>query len=973
MRPEVAPARESSADEVARLRRCVNDLVGLVALPALWEGGAPARVAATLLDAVYEVLDVSFAFVRLDDADGGPPVEMARAGAPLAPGDSTQVIGRMLDRSLGSAASKWPPSARVSLGDTDLWVAAAPLGLRSEFGVVVAGCRRADFPGQTERLLLDVAANQGAVGLQHARRLREERWVATELDDRVARRTRELAAANAELAREVEERRRAEAALRQSGREARLIVDTIPGIVCVLSADGALEFMNRQGLEYFGLTLEDMQRWAAGGVTHPEDLARGVEHFSRSIAAGEPWDVEVRGLRADGAYRWTQTRGAPLRDASGRVVRWYNLIVDIDERRRAEEALAASERDLKLIIDTMPALAWSALPDGSADFLSQHFLDFVGLTAEEAQGWGWTAAIHPDDRDRQIATWSEILASGMPGELEARLRRADGEYRWLLYRGRPLRDAGGRIVKWYGVNTDIEDRKRAEAALAANERNLKLTIDTIPALAWTATTDGGGEFFNQHYLDYVGLSADQARGLGWTARVHPDDLPGLIAAWQRIMAAAAPGEAEARMCRPDGEYRWFLFRVNPLRDEGGRITRWYGVNTDIEDRKRAEAGLRRAYDSFADGQRLSKTGNFTADIVVDEHQWSDELYRIFEFAPGSKITVERVREVILPDDLPSFDAGFARSLGGEEFDLVFRIATAGGGTKHVRALAHLVERVAGRPLFIGAIQDVTESRVAEEALNRARSELAHVARVATLSTLTASIAHEVNQPLSGIVTNAGTCLRMLDAVPPNIDGARETARRTIRDGHRAADVITRLRALFGKREFTREPLDLNDAVGEVVALSLGDLQRGRVVLRTELSDGLPLVVGDRVQLQQVVLNLLLNAAEAMSDVTDRTRELTVRTEREGEDRVRVIVRDAGVGVDRANVERLFDAFHTTKPGGMGIGLSVSRSILERHGGRLWVEPNDGPGATFTFEVPCRPEGPPDDAAPWAGGGTDTKV
>jgi signal transduction histidine kinase len=255
-------------------------------------------------------------------------------------------------------------------------------------------------------------------------------------------------------------------------------------------------------------------------------------------------------------------------------------------------------------------------------------------------------------------------------------------------------------------------------------------------------------------------------------------------------------------------------------------------------------------------------------------------------------------------------------------------------------------------VFIGAIQDVTESKVAEEALNRVRSELTHVARVTTLSTLTASIAHEVNQPLSGIITNAGTCLRMLDANPPNIDGARETARRTIRDGNRASEVVTRLRALFSKKEFTPEPLDLNEATREVVTLSLSELQRNRVIVQSEFADDLPSISGDRVQLQQVVLNLLRNASDAMVGVHDRPRQLLIRTKREDPDRVRLTVRDAGIGLDRQTMDKLFDAFYTTKSDGMGIGLSISRSIIEKHGGRLWGEPNDGPGATFSFSIPA---------------------
>jgi signal transduction histidine kinase len=396
----------------------------------------------------------------------------------------------------------------------------------------------------------------------------------------------------------------------------------------------------------------------------------------------------------------------------------------------------------------------------------------------------------------------------------------------------------------------------------------------------------------------------------------------------------------------------------PFHDTEGRIANWYGVVIDIEDRKRAEVELRRAYDSFAEAQRLSHTGSFITDLVGDDHNWSEEAFRIFEFEPASKVSVQRVRDTIYPDDLPLFESVIARGMNGENINFAFRIVTARDAVKHVRGVAHVVERVAGRPMFVGALQDVTESKVAEEALNRARSELAHVARVTTVSALTASIAHEVNQPLSGIITNAGTCLRMLAADPPDVEGARETARRTMRDGNRASDVIERLRALFTKKEFTLEPLDLNEATREVVALSLSELQRNRIVLQSQFAADLPMITGDRIQLQQVMLNLLRNASDAMVGVDDRPRHLLIRTEQNAGGRVRLIVRDAGVGLDPQSMNKLFDAFYTTKADGMGIGLSVSRSIIERHHGRLWAEPNDGgPGATFSFWIPGETQGP----------------
>jgi len=627
------------------------------------------------------------------------------------------------------------------------------------------------------------------------------------------------------------------------------------------------------------------------------------------------------------------------------------LRTDIEERERAQEALSASERKLEFIINTIPGMAWSAGPDGSTDFLNQRWLDYTAMAAKQLEGWGWMATIHPDDL-KGIVDYGELnVTSGRTAEFEARVRRYDGTYRWFLFRSSPLFDKSGNILKWYGTNIDIEDRKRAQEVLAASERDLRSIINTIPTAAWSTRPDGYCDFLNERWLSYAGMTAENCQGWGWGAAIHPGDLKGLVEYWQSSLAAGTPVETEARMRRFDGAYRWFLFRANPLRDESGKIVKWYGVNIDIEERKRAEVELKRAYDSFADGQRLSQTGNFTADIAADEQIWSAELYRIFEFDPSTKIRMQMVRDFIHPEDLPTFEAHFARCLGGSDFDLAYRIVTSSGKVKHVHSIGRLVDRVDGsRPLFIGAIQEVTDSKIAEEALNRARSELARVTRITAMSALTASIAHEVSQPLVGIVTNASTCLRMLDGDPPNIDGARETVRRTIRDGKRASDVITRLRALFSKKGLALEPLDLNEATREVIALSLSDLQQNRVTLRLELADNLPLVTGDRVQLQQVILNLLRNASDAMASVEDRPRELLIRTEKDENARARLSVKDVGVGFDPEAADKLFEAFHTTKKDGMGIGLSVSRSIIEAHHGRLWALPNDGPGATFVFSI-----------------------
>ena len=379
------------------------------------------------------------------------------------------------------------------------------------------------------------------------------------------------------------------------------------------------------------------------------------------------------------------------------------------------------------------------------------------------------------------------------------------------------------------------------------------------------------------------------------------------------------------------------------------------LRKEVVERRRAEDALKRSEAFLAEGQRLSRVGSFSWRLDTDEITFSEELYRIFEFDCDAAVMLEQIVGRVHPEDVPllSEKIDLARR-NINDHDYAIRLRMPDGRVKYLRTKSYGIRDRDGRLEHVGAIQDATEHRLSEEALAKVSSELAHVTRVSSLGVLTASIAHEINQPLSGIVTNASTCLRMLAADPPNVDGARETARRTIRDGNRASDVITRLRALCSKKETTIESLDLNEAIREVIALSLSELQRNRVILRTELADDLPLITGDRVQLQQVVLNLLRNASDAMSAVDDRPRHMVITTEREEGDRVRLTVQDAGVGLDPQAMDRLFEAFYTTKNDGMGMGLSVSRSIIERHHGRLWAAPNDGPGATFSFSIPCGP-------------------
>ncbi|MDM0022304.1 PAS domain-containing protein [Variovorax saccharolyticus] len=753
---------------------------------------------------------------------------------------------------------------------------------------------------------------------------------------------------------DVEDRRRVEEALRASERNLNQIINTLPTTAWATRPDGYCEFLSDRWLDYAGFTAAEALGWNWSSVIHPDDAAALIEYWQGCLATGTPVDTEARMRRFDGEYRWFLFRANPWRDEAGNIVKWYGTNVDIEDRKRADQALQASERNLYQIINTIPTTAWSTRPDGYCDFLSDRWLDYAGFTQEEAIGWNWSSVIHEGDAAGLIEYWQRCLASGTPVDAEARMRRFDGEYRWFLFRANPLRDVAGNIVKWYGTNVDIEDRKKADEALRASERNLSLIINTMPMLAWSTRPDGFCDFVNQRWIEFTGMSTEKARGWDWEAAIHPEDVNGLVEYWQCALATGQPMDTEARMRRFDGVYRWFLFRGNPLCDEQGRIVRWYGTNVDIEDRKRAEEKLRRSEVLLAEGQRVSLTGSFYWSVDTDGIRASEQLHRILGLEPGTPIALSEVAERVHPEDIPLLREKIALARGGKgEIEHEVRLRMPDDSLKYLRVNAYRDRDRDGRLEYVGAIQDVTERRRSEEALAGVRSALAQMTRAASMGVLAASIAHEVNQPLTGIITNGGTCLRMLAADPPNVEGALETVRRTIRDGNRAAAVIARLRALYAKGETAIELVDLNEAAREVLALLASELQRNRVHVRTELAKALPLVMGDRIQLQQVILNLLVNAFAAMSTVDDRPRLLVLSTEQDLEGGVRLSVEDNGVGVSGDDRERIFEAFYTTKSNGLGIGLSVSRTIVENHEGRLWASPNTGSGTTFVFTIPSR--------------------
>ena len=796
-----------SAGDVAHLGDWLTQLGSIIALSEVWVGAEPSQIVSTLVDAVIGMLPLSFVYVRFSDPEGRASTEMMRVADSLGGTDRAREVRETIESSLGATL------ASVSVGETDLSVASARLGLSGEIGIIVAGSQRRDFPAQTEKLLLDVVANQATIGLQQAY-LAAQRRAGEALDERVAQRTRELAIANEEL--------------RESERKFRLLVETIPALVWRGTSAGELDYLNERAVEYLGHTAQSLTggRWIE--LVHPDHRDATVRRWLQSATAGSSYDDIYKIRRADGQYRWIQSMGEPFYDAEGRIAHWYGLIIDIDDRKRAEQELRSSEARKAAILDSALDCIVSIDREGCITEFNPAAERTFGYRRDEVVGQELADVIIPPAlREPHRQGFTRYLATGEAHVL-------------------------GRRIEMTALRAD------------GSEFPAELAITRIPS-------DGPPSFT--------------------------------------------------------------------------------GYLRDITERKRSEEELRRSEAFLAEAQHLSRVGSFSWRVATDEIMWSEQLYRIFEIDRDVRVTLDVIRTRVHPDDVSLFQNQIERSRrDGSDVQLEIRLHMPDGAVKYVHVVAH--SRADGGQLeYIGAVQDVTQRRLSEATLAKVRSELASVARITSLGVLTASIAHEVNQPLAGIITNASTCLRMLGADPPDVDGARETARRAIRDGNRASDVITRLRALFNKKELTLEPLDLNEATREVIALSMSDLQRHRVILQSDLADDLPILTGDRIQLQQVILNLLRNASEAMHDVHERPRVLLIKTEREDGDHVRLSVRDAGIGLVPQTLDSLFDAFYTTKTGGMGIGLFVSRSIVESHQGRLWAEPNYGPGATFSFSIP----------------------
>jgi PAS domain S-box-containing protein len=642
------------------------------------------------------------------------------------------------------------------------------------------------------------------------------------------------------------------------------------------------------------------------------------------------------------------------------------LLVENVERKRTDENTRRIEREFRSIIDTIPIPAARYGLDGTMDFCNKACREYAGLSQDNLENKCCGSALHRDDLALLERKWRSHIATGEPFELEQRWRRADGEYRRHWVRHVPLHDDNGKIIKWYGVAFDIEDRKLAEearrnseAALSEARRELQLIIDSIPVMVSTFDPDGTRSFVNQQWQNYTGHTQREATGKGLNTSVyyHPDDVQRFENAWRVAQAKGETLSVDVRTRRADGTYRWYTMRRAPLRDARGNIVKWYSVGIDVDDQKAAENALQRSEAYLAEAQKLSLTGSIAWDPAGDDHFWSDETYQIMGFDRSVKPSMNLIVQRVHPDDRVDLQHEIDRAAQGAlTQDFEWRLLMPDGQIKYLHVRAHRVKYASGKDEIVGALMDITESRKSQAALDAAQSALTHACRVATLGEISASIAHEVNQPLAAIVANGQACLRFLRRETPDLNNAGGAIEQIVKDGSRAATVIRRVRGLLKNESTQKNLLDVNDLISEAAALLQRELSAREVTLRLELASAMPLIVGDRIQLQQVIINLVVNGVDAMEAVKDRSHILLVRSYENDANQIVVAVKDNGVGVPSETAGRLFDAFFSTKPSGLGIGLSICRSIIGDHGGQLWTTNNTGePGATFQFALPSHRE------------------
>ncbi len=637
-----------------------------------------------------------------------------------------------------------------------------------------------------------------------------------------------------------------------------------------------------------------------------------------------------------------------------------DLKLEIAERKRTEEKLRESEAYLAEAQRLSGTGSWARISaTGQMRYWSDECFRVLGFDPNDGPPSyeAFLQRVHPDDRVKVRQLSEAAGREKVDYEIDYRIVHRSGEIRDIHVIAHPVLGPSGDLVEFVGTVMDVTERQRADEKLRQSQAYLAEAQRLSHTGSWVWEVAGkralhlSDEWYRVYDFDpKEGMPGFETR----LQRIHPDDRSKWKGAIDRAISEKSEYETDFRILLPSGAIRHLQTIGHPVLDGSGELVQFVGSTTDITERKLVEEALRRSEAYLAQAQKLTHTGSWAWDVTATRAlHLSEEWYRIYGFDPGEGMSAWKKRvERIHPGDRAGREQQINRAISEKsEYEIEYRIILPDGGIRHLHSVGHPLLNSRGDLVqFVGSSTDVTERRQAEEALRQAQADLARISRITTMGELTASLAHEVNQPIAAAMTDANTCLRWLNRDHPDLDEAREAATRVVKDATRAAEIISRTRLLFKRVNPKSELVDINNVIHETLALMIGDMSRNSISVRIELEDDLPKITGDRVQLQQVIMNLMANGIDAMKEANG-TRELTINSQRAESQQLIVSIGDTGVGLPVGQADQIFNAFFTTKPNGTGMGLRISRSIIESHGGRLWAADNSPRGAIFHLSLP----------------------
>jgi PAS domain S-box-containing protein len=746
------------------------------------------------------------------------------------------------------------------------------------------------------------------------------------------------------------QRKQAEAARREIEERFRAIFQQAAMGVAQVNLDGKVVMMNDRYCEVLGYTRDELLGTTLMDKTHPDDVEGVLANRSRLLSGeSSAYSMEMRCVRKDQTIMWVRLFGSLVRDGEARPRYFIAMVADITERKRAEAALRESEERFRNMADTAPVMIWISDLDKRCTFFNNPWLDFTGRTIEQELGNGWINGMHPEDLDRCRATYDSSFEAHRRFQMEYRLRRADGEYRWLLNNGTPLY-RGGDFAGFIGSCIDITDQKLIEEQLRASEARLMEAQRLAKVGSWERHLDADIIYWSDEMSRILGAPKLPSSFPDFLKCVHPKDREKILEADRTLRSTAAPVETEYRIIRPDGEVRHVRSIVEAIRNDQGAPVRLVGATQDVSEQVKARELLRESEQRLKNAERIAQVGHWHWDVRANRVSGSEEMFRIFGKPDNYIPSYQGFLEDLTPQDRERVERliqdSLARKIG---HSIEYQIAHPNGGLRTISCIWEVLLDEDGSPVRVfGTCQDITDSRRAqEEALARQKLE--------SLGVLAGGIAHDFNNLLGGILAEA----ELVETDLPAGSSAGEEIERIKAVAIRGAEIVRQLMIYAGHDQTHRvEPLDLSELVKDMLQLLKVSISK-QAVLNADLDKNLPVVWGNAPQIRQVVMNLLINASEALGEkegvINVVTGHVSGGKDLPDGDYIRLEVSDTGCGMTEEAKAKIFDPFFTTKFAGRGLGLAVVQGIVRAHGGAIYLVSTPGQGTTFQVLLSCTPK------------------